>query len=106
MHVTMVVGPDRAKRFAGIGLMRKLIRRSYGSSWAVTGMMLAAGVAGALLAGRSQAAVFTLPPNGGSLIGQDQQIQAQTSDTLLDLARKYSVGYWEIQEANPKVDMW
>ena len=24
----------------------------------------------------------------------------------LDLARKYSVGYFEIQEANPKVDMW
>ena len=98
--------PDRAKKFAGIGPMRKLIRGGYGSSWAVTGMMLAAAGVGALLATSSQAAVFTLPPNGGSLIGQDQQIQSQTSDTLLDLARKYSVGYWEIQEANPKVDMW
>jgi L,D-transpeptidase ErfK/SrfK len=68
--------------------------------------MLAAGVVGSLLATGSQAAVFNLPPNGGSLIGQDQQIQSQASDTLLDLARKYSVGYWEIQEANPKVDMW
>ena len=106
MHVTMVVVPNRAKRFAGIGLMRKLIRRSYGSSWAATGILLAAGVVGSLLATHSQAAVFTLPPNGGSLIGQDEQIQAQSSDTLLDLARKYSVGYWEIQEANPKVDMW
>ena len=107
MHVTMAGVPDRAKRFAGIGLMRKVIWSSYGSSWAATGIMLAAAVAaGALPATRSEAAVFTLPPNGGSLIGQDQQIQSQTSDTLLDLARKYSVGYWEIQEANPKVDMW
>jgi L,D-transpeptidase ErfK/SrfK len=107
MHVTMSGVPDRAKSFAGIGLMRKVIRSSYGASWAATGMRLAAGVvAGALLATVSQAAVFTLPSNGGSLIGQDQQIASQTSDTLLDLARKYSVGYWEIQEANPKVDMW
>lgn len=106
MHVTMEVAPNRAKRFAGIGLMRKLIRRSYGVSWAATGILLAAGVVGSLLATHSQAAVFTLPANGGSLIGQDEQIQSQSSDTLLDLARKYSVGYWEIQEANPKVDMW
>ena len=86
--------------------MRRLTRKSHGSSWAVTGTLLVAGVLSSLLATRSEAAVFTLPPNGGSLIGQDQQIQAQTTDTLLDLARKYSVGYWEIQEANPKVDMW
>ncbi|HEX5462407.1 MAG TPA: L,D-transpeptidase family protein [Steroidobacteraceae bacterium] len=86
--------------------MRKLIRRSCGVSWAATGILLAAGVVGSLLATNSRAAVFTLPPDGGSLIGQDEQIQSQSSDTLLDLARKYSVGYWEIQEANPKVDMW
>jgi L,D-transpeptidase ErfK/SrfK len=86
--------------------MRKLIRGSYGSNWAATGTMLAVGVVSTLLATVSQAAVFTLPPNGGSLIGQDQQIQSQAADTLLDLARRYSVGYWEIQEANPKVDMW
>jgi L,D-transpeptidase ErfK/SrfK len=88
------------------GLMRRQIRRSWGSSWAVTGLVLAAAVMGCLLGTRSEAAVFTLPPDGGSLIGQDQQIQAQFSDTLLGIARKYSVGYWEIQEANPKVDMW
>jgi L,D-transpeptidase ErfK/SrfK len=84
--------------------MRRLNRGSFGSSWAIIALMVAA--AGSLLAARSQAAVFTLPPDGSSLIGQDQQIQSQASDTLLDLARKYSVGYWEIQEANPKVDMW
>jgi L,D-transpeptidase ErfK/SrfK len=87
-------------------MIRRLIRRSSSSGWAAAGAMLAAGVVGSVLATGSQAAVFTLPPDGGSLIGQDQQIQSQASDTLLDLARKYSVGYWEIQEANPKVDMW
>ncbi len=86
--------------------MRRLIRASFGSSWAAAGILLAAGLVGSLLATVSQAAVFTLPPDGGSLIGQDQQIQSRASDTLLDLARKYSVGYWEIQEANPKVDLW
>jgi L,D-transpeptidase ErfK/SrfK len=102
----MAGAPDRAKSFAGIGLMRTRIWRGCGSGWAVTGVLLAAGVMGSLLATLSQAAVFTLPPNGGSLIGQDQQIQSQASDTLLGIARKYSVGYWEIQEANPKVDLW
>ncbi len=86
--------------------MRRLIRRSYGSSWAVTGILLLAGVVGSLLAARAQAAVFTLPPDGGSLIGKDRQVQSKASDTLLGIARKYSVGYWEIQEANPKVNMW
>ena len=86
--------------------MRRLMRPSHGSSWAATGILLAAGVLGSSLATTSRAAVFTLPPDDSSLIGQDQQIQSQSADTLLDLARKYSVGYWEIQEANPKVDMW
>ncbi len=70
--------------------------------WAAASILLA----GLVLATQCGAEVFTLPPGGGSLIGQNQQIQSQASDTLLGLARKYSVGYWEIQEANPKVDMW
>jgi L,D-transpeptidase ErfK/SrfK len=82
------------------------MRPGRGSSWAATGALLAAGVLVSSLATPSRAAVFTLPPDDSSLIGQDQQIQSQSADTLLDLARRYSVGYWEIQEANPKVDMW
>jgi L,D-transpeptidase ErfK/SrfK len=89
-----------------MGFIRELIRPSCGSSRVAAGVCLAAGVVGALLASASRAAVFTLPPDSSSLIGQDQQIQTQASDTLLDLARKFSVGYFEIQEANPKVDMW
>ncbi len=51
------------------------------------------------------AAVYTLPAQG-ALIGRDQRIHSKSSDTLLAIARKYSVGYWEIQAANPHVDMW
>ena len=98
--------PNRVKRFAGIGLMRRLMRESSGLGRAAAGILLAMAVAGTLMSTPSDAAVFTLPPEGGSLIGEDQQIPSQYSDTLLGLARKYSVGYWEIQEANPKVDMW
>jgi L,D-transpeptidase ErfK/SrfK len=82
--------------------MRRLMRKSSSLSSATAGILLA----GALLSTQCDAAVFTLPPDGGSLIGHNQQIQSQASDTLLGLAREYSVGYWEIQEANPKVDMW
>jgi L,D-transpeptidase ErfK/SrfK len=73
----------------------------------MTGLLLAAGWAAASLPGApARAAVFTLPPGGGALIGRDQQVRSQAADTLLGIARKYSVGYWEIQEANPKVDLW
>ncbi|MGC8518642.1 MAG: L,D-transpeptidase family protein [Steroidobacteraceae bacterium] len=52
-----------------------------------------------------QAAVYALPAQG-ALIGRDRLIHSKSSDTLLAIARKYSVGYWEIQAANPHVDMW
>ncbi len=51
------------------------------------------------------AAVYPLPAHG-SLIGRDRTVRSKASDTLLGIARRYSVGYWEIQAANPHVDMW
>ena len=51
------------------------------------------------------AAVYPLPAHG-SLIGHDRTVRSKASDTLLGIARRYSVGYWEIQAANPHVDMW
>ncbi len=53
----------------------------------------------------SRAAVFTVPKDG-SLIGHDKVVYSKASDTLLGIARKYSVGYWEIQSANPHVHVW
>lgn len=68
----------------------------------VTGLAAALALAGG--AG-SRAAVYRLPASG-ALIGHDRIIHAQASDTLLGIARRYSVGYWEIQAANPHVDLW
>ena len=52
-----------------------------------------------------RAAVYPLPADG-ALIGRDRLTHAKASDTLLGIARRYSVGYWEIQAANPHVHMW
>ncbi len=60
----------------------------------------------ALMLGTSaRAAVYRLPADG-SLIGRDRIVHSKASDTLLGIARRYSVGYWEIQAANPHVDLW
>ncbi len=60
----------------------------------------------ALMLGPSaRAAVYRLPADG-SLIGNDRIVHSKASDTLLGIARRYSVGYWEIQAANPRVDLW
>jgi L,D-transpeptidase ErfK/SrfK len=45
-------------------------------------------------------------PTDGSLIGHDRIVQAQAADTRRGLARRDSIGYSEIQAANPHVDMW
>ena len=69
---------------------------------------LAAGLAASLVlaaATLARAAVYPLPADG-ALIGHDRMVRAKASDTLLGIARRYSVGYWEIQAANPHVDMW
>lgn len=52
------------------------------------------------------AATYPLPPDGQSLIGQLQETRVQEGETLLDIARRYSVGLDEIQNANPDVDPW
>lgn len=52
------------------------------------------------------ATVYVLPADGSSVVGTDSQIKTRYTDTLPDLARKYSLGYEEIQRANPGVDLW
>jgi LysM repeat protein len=50
--------------------------------------------------------VFELPTDGSAVIGADSVITTHYEDTLLGIARKYSLGYDEIIRANPGVDMW
>lgn len=52
------------------------------------------------------AASFPLPKNGNYLIGEIQTIQTHAGDTLLDIGRKYDLGFNEIIAANPDVDPW
>ena len=54
----------------------------------------------------SRASVFDLPADGAAVVGADTTITTHFNDTLLDIARKYSLGYDEIIRANPGVDMW
>jgi len=59
-----------------------------------------------LCAGLNYAASFPLPPPDQDLIGRVQYVSARYADTLLDIARKYDLGYEEIIAANPGVDPW
>jgi L,D-transpeptidase ErfK/SrfK len=70
------------------------------------GVALSLGAALTLWAISSNATVFDLPADGSNVIGADSIITSRYEDTLLDIARKYSLGYDEIIRANPGVDMW
>lgn len=49
---------------------------------------------------------FPLPPEGTDVVGKIQVTTARHEDTLLDIARRYDLGYEEIIAANPGVDPW
>ncbi len=63
-------------------------------------------VLSASLCGPAAATVYELPENGSAVFGTDERIKSTYKDTLLDIARRYSLGYEEIIRANPGVDMW
>jgi L,D-transpeptidase ErfK/SrfK len=62
-----------------------------------------------LQAGPASAAggnVYALPENGDNVVGTVTTAIAQQEDTLLDIGRRFGVGYEEIMAANPGVDPW
>lgn len=63
-------------------------------------------LAGLGLAGNAGALTYPLPPSDVDVVGEIRRIQADHSDTLLDLGRAYGVGYEEMRRANPGVDLW
>ena len=63
-------------------------------------------VLGGILTLKAGAETFILPPPDVDLIGQVQVDYAVHEDTLLDIARRYSIGHQEIVQANPGVDLW
>jgi L,D-transpeptidase ErfK/SrfK len=54
----------------------------------------------------AQAVVYPLPSPDTEVIGQVRVVYANQEDTLLDIARRNSLGYDEIVHANPGVDRW
>jgi L,D-transpeptidase ErfK/SrfK len=58
-----------------------------------------------LAASLAHAETFTLAPDQ-DLIGQAGQTTSESADTLPDIARRYELGYDEINLANPGVDTW
>jgi L,D-transpeptidase ErfK/SrfK len=53
-----------------------------------------------------RASEFLLPLNGDNVIGAVSIAVAEHEDTLLDIGRRYGVGYEEVIAANPGVDPW
>lgn len=54
----------------------------------------------------AHSATFILPPPDIDLVGEIRVVRAEQEDTLIDIARRYSLGYEEIVKANPGVDRW
>lgn len=71
-------------------------------------VLLATVILGAcpLAARPAQAAIYELTDPDMQVVGDDIHIQTHYSDTLVEIARQYGLGYEEINRANPKVDPW
>ena len=55
---------------------------------------------------RAGGAEYVIPTNGDTVIGSVTTTVAEHEDTLLDIGRRFGVGYEEIIAANPGVDPW
>ena len=49
---------------------------------------------------------YILPKNGDSIIGQMSMITTKDSDTFIELARRFGLGFQEMVLANPNIDPW
>lgn len=52
----------------------------------------------------SMALTFPLPPGNNAVVGQVKQIRVKPGDTLSKIARDNDIGYYELLEANPKLN--
>ncbi len=59
-----------------------------------------------LLAGPVNATTFTLPDDATRVVGYNLIVYSHKEDTLLDIARRFDIGYSEIVDANPDLDPW
>jgi L,D-transpeptidase ErfK/SrfK len=59
-----------------------------------------------VLGGAASAATYPLPAESDSVIGEIQYVVTRYEDTLLDIGRRFGIGYEEIVNANPGIDAW
>jgi L,D-transpeptidase ErfK/SrfK len=59
-----------------------------------------------VLPSTSRAIEFPLREDGAALIGEVQRVRTRYEDTLIELARKHSLGYEELLRVNKGVDPW
>ncbi len=69
-------------------------------------LLLALFLASMFLTDGARALTFPLPEAGNSLVGKVQYVTASQEDTLLDIARRFGLGFNELVAANPDVDPW
>lgn len=53
-----------------------------------------------------RAELFRVPGDGDDVVGYVSFVEANSDETLVDIARRYGVGYDAIRAANPGVDAW
>ncbi len=58
------------------------------------------------VAGGARAETFHLDNPNDSVVGAPFYFTARAKDTLLDIARQNNLGYEDMRQANPNVDMW
>jgi L,D-transpeptidase ErfK/SrfK len=61
---------------------------------------------GLLASWSAHATSFALEPTTAEVVGEVWITRSRESDTLMDIARVYKVGYQDIRMANPEVDIW
>ncbi|MFT7235641.1 MAG: L,D-transpeptidase ErfK/SrfK [Methylophagaceae bacterium] len=59
-----------------------------------------------LLIPTGQATTFILDKDSTRVIGHNLIVYSRSQDTLLDIARRFDIGYSEIVSANPDLDVW
>ena len=82
---------------------------TYGKSSAVAAVALANPIDRGRVAPQRRltwSAMQELPSDGSAVIGFNATVRSHYRETLPDIARRYGLGYEEIAQANPRVDMW
>lgn len=63
-------------------------------------------LAGAAACSPAQAESFLLPGSTVTIVGEQHWVSADRRESLLDVARRNGLGFADMQQANPEVDMW